>query len=153
MAQDLCESDVIEGMVLNLFHDTELRLNVDEINEIAGGNAVPLKDHLRGDQVSEDDITDLKPPSDLEVPDAFLEVISAYVDADGKLTGYECAWGRNPAVDQRPHLILNLETDDQELDREERARELHMALADHVPEPGFIEVTFNRSFQHVLRRG
>jgi hypothetical protein len=153
MAQDLCERDVIRGMVVNLFHDTELRLNVDEIGEIAGGTPVPLKDHLRGHEVSEDQITDLPPPSDLELPDALVDVISAYVEADGKLTGYECVWGRNPAVDRRPHLILNLHTDDQQLDREERARELHMALADQVPDPGFIEVTFNRSFDRVLRQG
>ncbi len=152
MAEDLCERDVIDGLVINVFHETELRLNVDEIREIAAGTPVPLKDHLRGDRVSEDRITDLQPPSDLDLPDAFLEVLSAYVEADGKLTGYECAWGRNPAVDRRPHLLLNLQSEE-ELDREERARELHMALADHVPEPGVIEVTFNRDCEHVLRQG
>lgn len=148
LATNMINDGEIEGVVFDPFQETELRLHASEFKSLADGEPVPLKYHLRGKNLAEDQIQRAEAPK-TEIPEEFLEIIDAYVSSDPKLNGYEYMWGTNPEVDSRPHIILNIVTGGQDIDEKERTRELHQAVVDCVPPPGFFEVVFDRSLKNI----
>jgi len=145
VADQLMERGTIEGMIFNLYQDNELRVFHEEVKQLAKDKAVPLKQHLLGKEVGEGNIQ-MVPPPQTTVPGEFTETLREYIRDQPDLDASSWVWGVNPEVDNRPHLIVNLETSRDDVDREEHVNRLIDLLEGSIPEPGFVEVVFDRSW-------
>lgn len=145
LAEQLRQRGTVEGVVFDLYQDTELRVFHEEVKQLARDKAVPLKQHLLGEEVGEGSMH-IVPPPETTVPDAFTETLQEYVRDRPDLESSSWVWGLNPEVDNRPHLIVNLETGGDDVDREAHVKRLIGLLEGTIPEPGFVEVVFDKTW-------
>ncbi len=145
LANRLRERGVIDGIIFNMYQKTEVKVFNEEVKQLANDKAVPLKQQLLGEDVGEGNMH-VVPPPQTTVPDAFTETIREYVRDQPELESSDWVWGLNPEVDNRPHLIVNLETCGNEVEHEKHVKQLNQILEGSIPDPGFIEVVFDKSW-------
>jgi hypothetical protein len=144
LALQVVDEEHVMALVLNAGHETELMLQRHEVGSLAKGQALPLVGYVQHIPMQDFEKT-LIAETDEAPPAAFIQAIERCLGERDDIEGYELLNTFNADRDLEPHLTLSLKPKSIEIDFEQVTQELIEALGDDVPEPGYVDIVFDRT--------
>lgn len=128
-------------LLVNPFHDSMLELQLNEVKALVKNEPIPLKRYVQELPVQEDERFIVGAPA-IRPPKELVDIIHRYVLSHSDLTGYDLFQIFNADRDTETHLALNLFSKSG-VPEPEAAREVHMAIYEKIPAPGYVDIFFN----------